>query len=152
MKTRKPLLFVIIAEFLIILVLAYNVFAAYQERQNIKELFINQSYFLLEDASANIESENYDDAILNFVELEAIFTMFRRETNGDFYYNDPGFWGVSADMIRGKDYTPRDLASIENEIQEAITSLSDDTGIAENPELSYRELNDIFNPIYGCLE
>lgn len=149
MKSKKCLLFVIIAEFLVIILLVYNAFSEYRGHQYVKELFINKSYFLLKDVSENIETENYDDVIFNLAELDAIFTMFRQE-NGDFYYRDPGFWRVLANNIRSNGFT--DLASINSEIHEIITNLSDSTGIAENSELSYKELNDIFNPIYSYLE
>ena len=148
MKSRKRLFIVVAAEFLIIMLLAFYVFTGYIERQYTKELFINKSYFLLKDVSEGIEAESYDDVVLNLVKLDTIFEMFRQETKGNFYYGDPGFWGVFADSIRSKQSNSDDLILLADGIRDVIHNLSDNSGIAENPKLSYKELNDIFDLIF----
>lgn len=150
----KKLQFIIIAELIIILCLTAFLFSEYRNRQHSKELFINDVYFLLTDISNNLDNiENVNafsfTAYMNLTRLDAVCQIHNQETSGTFHYNSPGIFGEIVDSIYNNEYDKDELEMMASDIQRMVQDLSDNSGIAENPDLSYDEINDIIDPFYN---
>lgn len=151
---RKQFVFIIIVESLIILSLAAFFLKGYKKHQHTKELFINEIYFLLTDISNNLSTIRNDDSLsfsvyLNLTRLDTICEIYNQETRGTFNYNSPGIFGRIVDDIYNNVYNQKELTMMTSDIEKMIKELSDNSGIAENSDLSYEELNNIFNQFYN---
>lgn len=147
---KRQFMFIIAA---LILCLATVGVIGYKKQQRTREVFINKAYFLLTDVSNDLDAKGTEDEVpfwvyLDLTRLDTVCKIYREETRGAFHYYDPGIFGRIVDDIYNNAYDQNELTAMASDMREMIQALSDESGIAENPDLSNKELNGIFEPFY----
>ena len=134
----------------IILCLSIWVMGYATNHQLAKEIFINESYFLLKDIAEEIDMlASGDDTMPSslqsaLVELDVRCIIQTQRTNGNFRYIRPGVFEMIARNLETAAYSSSQLEALAKDLQQVIDEMSDKSGIAENSTLSYKELNNIF--------
>lgn len=151
MKKKQSL--IIIIESVLVVWLAVFMLAELEHRQDRKEVFVNKVYFLLTDISNDFIILEYGEDITfdvyrNLVTLDTVCQTYAQETKGKFYYPEPTVFGKIASNLHNNVYDENELKMLISDIQIIIQHLSDSTGKAENAELSYEELNTVFQSFY----
>lgn len=119
--------------------------------QRAKEVFINEVYFLLTDIADGISAHASGDGTLlpglhdDLIALDVRCIVQNQRTNGSFQYIRPGIFEVLARNLEECAYSHDALVSLASDLQFAVSELSDESGIAEDGTLTYRELNNILH-------
>lgn len=147
---KRQFIFIIAA---LIICLATVGFIGYKKQQHTREVFINKVYFLLTDVSNNLDPKGTEDEVpfsvyLDLTRLDTVCKIYREETRGAFHYYNPGIFGRIVDDIYSNAHDQNELTAMASDMREMVQALSDESEIAENPDLSNKELNGIFEPFY----
>ncbi len=150
MSTRKNL--VIVLMLVIILVLTCYVVHSEMVYHRKKEVFVNNTYFLLKDFHTELNKSDAESlkssSKLNeiLIVLEQKFCSQSEEMRSSLSYPRKGVFEVIYSNIHDGVYTQDELTELAADIQMLIDQLSDETGMAENNELTDKELNDVYRP------
>lgn len=150
---KKSILYSLLV--ILILCLAAFGFIGYRKQQRTREVLINKVYFLLTDVSKKLDIIETEEELSFLVcrdltRLDTVCNIYEEETRGAFHYYKPGMFGKIADDIYANEYTQNELMMMKSDMQRMVQELSDHSGIAENSDLSYEELNNIFDSFYDC--
>lgn len=133
----------------IILFLGSYVIASECKNQNRKEIFINELYFLLKDLHSEISDYDMESLKLSsrlsetLMELDLRCVLQSQEMWTAFSYPRPGVFELIKSNVEKGFYTQEELTELSMDIQTLINEFSDETGIAENSNLTYKELSGI---------
>lgn len=145
-KRKKGVILLLCA---MILFLGSHVIVSECRNQSRKEIFINESYFLLKDLHSEINNHDMGSLKLSsnlsetLMELDLRCVLQSQEKWTAFSYPRPGVFELIKSNISNGVYTQDELEELSMDVQVLIDELSDETGIAENSHLNYKELNDI---------
>lgn len=147
MSKRKTGVILLIC--VIMLILSSYVIASECRNQHRKEIFINEAYFLLKDLYSEISDHDTESLKLSsslseiLMELDLRCVLQSQEMWTAFSYPRPGVFELLKSNISKGIYTQEELTELSMDIQVLINELSDETGNAENSDLTYKELNGI---------
>ncbi len=153
MKKRSAVAIICILSALLLISSSFSLLCAANYRKQ-RELFINDTYFSIKTITeytqdldpSNTKAINriaHEFAILN----KACDTQ-RKYTNGAFYYENPGYFLQISNALSDGKYSESEFSSLHIRLTELLRALSDESGNAENKELTYAQLKRILSDFF----
>ncbi len=113
-----------------------------------REVFVNNSFFLLKDSAEELLDEKKTQAVIDRLQqLDQLCRSQSRYTDGALNYTPPYVFSVIAAHLENGSYTKAERIALKQDLLALVQAMADKTGLAENKELSYEQLNTLFREL-----